>query len=106
MPEKYNSLVELLNAWFGGAFTTLVAAITGRLMWHTVEVRRARRKFLGRELCWEFPFAVGMALFGEGVAMYLDVGPLLRPAIVGGLAYLGPRGAEVLFMRWFAARVG
>ncbi|MDI7924618.1 phage holin family protein [Ferirhizobium litorale] len=105
MPEKYQSLVEMLIAWFGGGLTTLFAAATGRLMWHTIEVRKAHRKFFGKELCWELPLAVGMAIIGEGVAIWLEAGPLLRPGIIGGLAYLGPRGMEVLFFRWFAAKV-
>ncbi|CAN7506227.1 phage holin family protein [Pararhizobium sp. LjRoot238] len=105
MPEKYQSLAEMLNAWIGGGLTTIVAAVMGRLMWHTTEVRRShRKKFFGKELAWEFPLAAGMAIIGEGVAIWVDAGPLLRPTIVGSLAYLGPRGSEVLFLRWFGAK--
>lgn len=99
MSDKYQTLSEMLQAWFGGGVTTLIAALTGRLMWHTAEVRRSKRSFFGWELLWELPFAVGMGLIGEGVATYIDAGPLLRPAIVGGLAYLGPRGTEVLLAK-------
>lgn len=67
MSQKYTSLVELLNAWFGGAATTLIAVLAGRLMWHTNEVRKMRRKFFGKELLWEMPIAVGMAFIGEGL---------------------------------------
>lgn len=105
MPEKYQSLAEMLNAWIGGGLTTIVAAITGRLMWHATEVRRSRRKFFGKELAWELPLAAGMAIIGEGVAIWIEAGPLLRPTIVGSLAYLGPRGTEVLFARWFGAKI-
>ncbi|MBD9372126.1 phage holin family protein [Rhizobium sp. ARZ01] len=106
MPDKYNSLVGLLDAWFGGAFTTLIGAFIGRIMWHAQEVKKARRKFLGRELIWELPIAVGMALIGEGLASWFQFGQPVSTGLVAALAYLGPRGAEVLFMKWFGAKVG
>lgn len=44
--------------------------------------------------------------YQDGVAVSVFT---LRSAMATGLsaalAYLGPRGSEVLFMRWFAARV-
>lgn len=106
MSDKYNSLVGLLDAWFGGAATTMIGAFIGRIMWHAQEVKKARRKFLGRELLWELPIAVGMALIGEGLASWFQFGQPVSTGLIAALAYLGPRGAEVLFMRWFGARVG
>lgn len=105
MSDKYATLTEMLNAWWGGGITTLVAAIMGRMMFHSTETRSGRRKFFGPQLLWEAPMAVGMALIGEGVCFYLEAGPLLRPMIVGGLAYIGPRGAEALFMRWVTTKL-
>lgn len=105
MSDKYNSLVGLLDAWFGGAFTTLIGAFIGRIMWHAQEVKKARRKFLGRELIWELPIAVGMALIGEGLASWMQFGQPVSTGLIAALAYLGPRGAEVLFMKWFGAKV-
>lgn len=105
MQEKYNSIIELLNAWFGGAFTTLILAASGRFMWHTQEVRRMRRKFWGKELCWEFPIVLGMAIIGHGVASWLVLGPETTAGLIASLAYLGPRGAEVLFIKWFGSKI-
>lgn len=105
MSDKYQTFTEMLNAWWGGGITTFVAAFFGRLMFHSTETRSGRREFLGPELIWEFPLAVGMALIGEGVCFYLEAGPMLRPAIVGGMAYIGPRGAEAMFMRWVATKI-
>lgn len=106
MSEKYNSLVGLLDAWFGGAFTTLIGAFIGRIMWHAQEVKKARRKFIGRELLWELPIAFGMGMMGEGLASWLGLQSTAATGVIVGLAYLGPRGAEVLFMKWFGAKVG
>ncbi|QRY68211.1 phage holin family protein [Ensifer sp. PDNC004] len=105
MPEKYTSLIELLNATLGGAATTVIAVLAGRLMWHTNEVRKMRRKFFGKELLWEMPIAVGMAFIGEGLANWLALGQPMATGMIAALAYLGPRGSEVLFMRWFGQRL-
>ena len=101
MPEKYNSLYELMSAWGGGAFTTIMGAMVGRAMWHGNEARKGRRKFFGMELFWEIPVAFGMAFIGEGVAAYLNVGQAASTGLIAGLAYLGPRGMEALLHKWF-----
>jgi hypothetical protein len=100
MNEK-TTLIDLLNQIFGGAGTTMIGAIAGRLMWHTNEARKLRRRFFGPELLWEMPIAVGMAIIGEAAAAWLGFDQPVRTGVVAALAYLGPRGAEVLFMRWF-----
>ena len=106
MSDKYQSFAEMLNAWGGGAGATLFGALIGRAMWHVSEARKARRRFFGTELLWELPIAVGMALIGEGLAAWLALGQPASTGLIAALAYLGPRGAEVLFMKWFGARVG
>lgn len=104
MSDKYQSFSALLDAWGGGALLTIASGFLGRLMWHVQEVRKLRRRFFGLELLWELPTAVGMALIGEGVAAWLGFGQPVSTAIIASLAYLGPRGAEVLFMRWFSRK--
>ncbi len=105
MGDKYQSLTELLSAWFGGAFTTLFGALMGRLMWHGNEARKGRRKFIGLELAWELPVAFGMAIVGEGISAYLTLAQPTSTGLVACLAYLGPRGTEVLFQRWFGKKI-
>ncbi|MBX9456113.1 MAG: hypothetical protein KL863_08880 [Rhizobium sp.] len=46
-----------------------------------------------------------MALIGDGLAAYLTLGQPTSTGLVAALAYLGPRGAEVLFMKWFGRKV-
>lgn len=106
MPEKYSSFYELINAWIGGAFTTLLAAMAGRAMWHSREARKGHRKFIGPELLWEFPFVLGMVLVGEGLASYLAIGQPASTGLIAALAYLGPRGLEVWLSRWWARKEG
>ncbi|MGP4749881.1 phage holin family protein [Agrobacterium pusense] len=105
MPEKYTSFIELVNAWLGGAFTTLFAALLGRFMWHGNEARKGRRKFFGFELFWELPVALGMAVIGESAASYLGLGQTASTGLIALLAYLGPRGVEALFHKWFDRRI-
>lgn len=106
MPEKYQSFTEFLSATLGGAGTTLFGAVIGRAMWHVSEARKARRRFFGRELIWELPIAVGMALIGEGLASWLAIGQPASTGLIAALAYLGPRGAEVLFLKYFVRKGG
>ena len=65
--------IDTINALFGGAVTTLIGAFTGRLMYHSGEVKLGNRRFFGKELLWEIPVAVGMALIGEAAARYIGL---------------------------------
>lgn len=105
MADKYSSLTDLFNAWVGGAGTTMIGALLGRAMWHGNEARKGRRRFFGPELIWELPIAVGMALIGEGAAAWLNINQPASTGLIAALAYLGPRGAEVLFLKWFGKKV-
>ncbi|WP_234841711.1 phage holin family protein [Sinorhizobium meliloti] len=57
-----------------------------------------RRKFFGKELLWGMPIAVGMAFIGEALALWLALEQPMATGLIAALAYLGPRGSEVLFM--------
>ena len=89
MPD--NSFIETINHLFGGAITTLIGAFTGRLMWHLGEVKLGNRRFFGKELLWEIPVAVGMALIGDAAANYIGLTQPVSTGFVATLAYLGPR---------------
>ncbi len=97
MPEK--GLIDTITGFWGGAMATLLAAFLGRLMYHTSEVRARRRAFFGREMLWEIPVAVGMAVIGEGLSHYLGLESPVSTGLVATLAYLGPRGSEALIER-------
>ncbi|MGO4917833.1 phage holin family protein [Pseudogemmobacter sp. W21_MBD1_M6] len=99
-----NSFIETINALFGGAVTTLIGAFTGRLMYHSGEVKLGRRRFFGKELLWEIPVAIGMAVIGEAAANYLGLGQQVSTGLVATLAYLGPRGAEALICSWLGRK--
>jgi hypothetical protein len=98
------SFIEMINNLFGGAVTTLIGAFTGRLMYHSGEVKLGRRRFFGKELLWEIPVAVGMAIIGDGIASYLGLGQPVSTGLVAMLAYLGPRGAETLLAAWLGKK--
>ncbi len=70
----------MVDAWLGGAGLTLVGAALGRAMYHVQQARKGFRKFLGREIVYELPIALGMALIGEGLASWLN---LQQPASTG-----------------------
>ncbi len=98
------SFIETINSFFGGALTTLIGAFTGRLMYHSGEVKLGKRRFFGKELLWEIPVAIGMAIIGEAVATYLGLTQPVSTGLVATLAYLGPRGAEAVICAWLGRR--
>lgn len=104
MQEHPQTLAEFVNYWTGGLGATLGGAWLGRMMWHAQEARRARRRFFGPELLWELPVAAGMAFIGEAVSNLWGFGQPISTGLVAALAYLGPRGIEVLFLKWFGRK--
>ena len=45
------SFIEMIDRIFGGALATLFGAFTGRLMYHSGEVKLGRRRFLAVSFC-------------------------------------------------------
>nr|WP_192937167.1 hypothetical protein [Sinorhizobium meliloti] len=97
-------MIELLNACFGGAATTMI-----------YDRRDGRPADVAHERSLEdapgssserscYPIAVGMAFIGAALASLLALEQPMATGLIA-LAYLGPRGSEVLFMRWFAAKL-
>ncbi len=103
MPDQGGALAAIRAAWDGAALM-FGAGLIGRLMWHSGEVQRGRRRFLSWELVWEMPVAAGMTLIGLGVSDYLGLGVMPTAAIVSTATYLGPRGLEVIAARVLASR--
>ena len=56
------------------------------------------------ELIWELPIAAFSAILGGGLAAYFGLGGMVAQAIVGVMAWLGPRGVEVLIARIIAKK--
>ena len=106
MSEKYQSLSAMLDAWTMGVGSTIVGALLGRLMWHVSEARKMRRKIFGLELVWELPMAMGMGMVGEGLAAWLSFGQPASTGLIVALSYFGPRGIEVIFLKWFDRKGG
>ena len=98
--NEQSGLVEALQGIFGGALTSFAAAMAGRMMFHSSEVRAKRRKVFGAELLWEFPTGFGMGLIGEGIAQYLNWDGAMRLAIIVFVAQVGPRGVQRAIERW------
>ncbi len=98
--QEPNGLIGLLDQLTGGTITLVIGGLMGRLMWHVGEVRQGKRRFFGKEILWEIPVAVGMAMVGEAVASYFGLGQPINTGLVAVLAYLGPRGLESLFASW------
>ena len=98
-------LIGALQALYGAAATTLLAAGLGRLIYHGNEVRAGRRPLIGWHLVLEVPTAVGMAMVAEALAAYFGLSPQVTTGVVAALSYLGPRGAGEVVARWFLRAV-
>ena len=96
MQDPQAGLIEVINRIVGGAGVTLIAAFVGRAMYHAGEVRAKRRPMFSKDLIWEVPIAVGMALIGEGVASQLALSETSGTALIAVIAYLGPRSIGVI----------
>lgn len=105
MSDHQQTLAEFVNYWTGGLGATIGGAWLGRMMWHAQEARKARRRFFGQELLWELPVAGGMAFIGEAVSNWVGFAQPITTGVVAVLAYLGPRGIEVLFLKWIGRKL-
>lgn len=79
----------------------LPVSLLTRLLYHRRLVRLGRRRFWSGELVWELPTAVLCAVIGGGLAEYLGLSGLTGHAITGTVAWLGPRGLEVMAAKHF-----
>lgn len=95
---------QSISGWlikmFGGGITAMISATAGRMMYHVGQVRKGERKFFSKELLWEVPLSVGMAIIGEGFAEWLGLTGTAATGLIGALAYMGPRGIEALIGAW------
>lgn len=97
-------LIETLNNLLGGAVTALLAAMIGRAMWHARLVNDGRRPLVSWALAWELLMAIGMAFAGDSLGEYLGLTQNVRVGLIAVLSYLGPRGTEAAFDRWFGRK--
>jgi predicted benzoate:H+ symporter BenE len=104
--DPVTGLISYLDAMMGGAATTILAAVAARIAVHGQEVRKRTRQMVGMELIFEPPIAVGMALVGDSLAGYMGWSHHVSVGVVAVLAYLGPRGAQVMLDRWLGAKIG
>lgn len=77
----------------------IVAALGGRLLFHSREAQAGRRRFWGRELPFELLVAVGMGLIGYSLCAWLDLAGPVSAGVISAVAYLGPRAIDTLFDR-------
>ena len=99
MDEK-EGLIEASRALLGGAGSTLLAAMLGRLMAYTQDVRAKRTPLISWDLLWELPAMFGMAWIAEGIGSYLELNSTITTGLVAFLAYKGPQGIGNLIDSW------
>lgn len=78
----------------------LPVSVLLRLLWHRRLVRLGHRHFWSTDLLWELPTAVACAVIGGGVTEYYDLTGVAAHAVVGAVAWMGPRGLEIALSSW------
>lgn len=110
---------ELMQGVAGFAMSTGAAA-AGRLMHHSVQVQRGRRKFFSSHLLLEIPSVFGMGLVGQVAVWVVDasvqaagfergIPPWAGPGIIALFAYYGPHALQLYFdtvVEFVRARLG
>jgi len=100
IPPPDPGLIATFHQFLGGAATALLAALSGRAMYHAGEVRARRRPILSYDLIREIPTAVGMAIAGDALGSYMGLSREVTVGLIAVLSYLGPRGAGAMVEKW------
>lgn len=89
---------ELLQSIYSAIWTFLMAWI-GRLTWHVYQVQKGTRRFWSLHLVWELITALAIGFVADGLVHYYGLGGKIGTGLTVAVAYLGPRGLEVLMLR-------
>ena len=106
IPPLDPGLIGTIHQVLGDAATALIAAFSGRAMYHAGEVRARRRLILSWDLAWEIPTAVGMAIAGDALGSYLGFTREVTVGLIAVPSSLGPRGAGATVERWARRKGG
>lgn len=100
--------LSLLPEWLratGAALALILASVlAGRLAWHADQARRGQRRLWSRDLLLEGPTIAALALLTWAATDYLALTPGQASGVGVILGWLGPRGLEVLIIRFWRQR--
>lgn len=106
MSEKYETFMTFVDAWTWGIGSAFVAAFFGRMSWVVGQVRKGHRRFWSIALLWEAPIMFSMVIAGDAISAFWGFQQPISGGVTTCLAYFGPRGLEVLFIKWFDRKYG
>lgn len=93
MPDWQGMQEAVPYAWAGAA------GIIGRLMYHSQQVQRGKRKPLSWVLVLDLPIALGMGWGVLGLCVWGGLGPEATSSAAIAAGYLGPFAIDTLFSR-------
>lgn len=99
----WSSLTSHLDGWATSAW---LAAVAGRMAWHTRLVQKGERRFISKELLFEIPIVFFTYLIGTGIVAYFGWHGATAGACVSVVSYLGPGGLQVMAQRYVAMKTG
>lgn len=93
-------LKQVAVGWVGGFAAAIIGRITALLVHKPYEGRSA----FGWHLLWELPLVFFSVLIGAGLSQWLGYqGTKVELAIIATCAYVGPREAEHMLVRYLKA---
>jgi hypothetical protein len=100
--DDFASIIDRLQVWAWAG----VAGMIGRVLYHSRQVQRGRRRFLSAQLIQEAPIALGMGFMAHGGCVWLGITgePAVAAIILAG--YLGPYSIDTIFLRWIERKIG
>lgn len=106
MLEELKSAGHVISSGWGMISGFIFTALLARGLWHFRQVKMKRRKLFSMEVLIEIPIAVISIIVGLGIAEYLEIDGMAAQAIVGCVAWLGPRGVEDILCRFIERKSG
>lgn len=89
-------MIDETRQALAGFFGAIGIASLARMLAHHKLVKLGKRRLWSWDLAWEIPTALFMGLVGGGVATFLKLDGASANALIGVVAYLGPKGLEAL----------
>ncbi len=91
-PAPPDDLTFKVELWFDDESAVQTTLARTAKVTHAKQL--GKRRLFGKEMIWEIPICIGMALIGDSLAVYLELSRPVSVGLIAALAYLGPRGAE------------
>jgi hypothetical protein len=90
-------MLEAVFAKYSALIMAMVAAILGRLMYHSAQVQKGKRRFWSLALLLDLVIAQGMGVIAFGACSYWGLSEFAMAAVCSASGYLGPHAIDEIY---------